>query len=87
MNDNALRTLYSPGGPGGSHEHSGTGRLTMITFLLVVALMVSTYGWIKYMIALHVIIYYLEIRHHDLPSDEEIEQCYERVVRTLLHLR
>ena len=39
------------------------------------------------MIALHVIIYYLEIRHLDLPSDEEIEQCYEHVVRTLLHLR
>ena len=59
----------------------------MTTLLLVATLMISAYGWIKNVIALHAIIYYLEIRHHDLPSDEEIEQCCEHVVRMLLHLR
>ena len=59
----------------------------MTIFLLVVALVVTTYGWIKNVIALHAIIYYLESRHHDLPNDEEIEQCCEHVVRMLLHLR
>ena len=57
----------------------------MITVLLAVAFVIASIGWLKNRIGLLTLSYYLEHRHYDSPTDEEIELCSKAVVRKILH--
>lgn len=63
----------------------------MWTTVFIISIAICAGKWLKWKIATIALIYYIEKNQHKLPSDEEMMECTDFVVRNtleeLLHLK